>query len=991
MVASPATAHGPQRLFLPPIDVPAASDSKSRAAIRGGDVLLLPFERDGTTSEVPIRIRPYSVRDRAHFAVHAVGAGGVDLGAVAPPAKTVRGEALDSSRIRFAGSLLDDGLHGIAFLPDGSRHELTPIRGAGPHVYTLTPVGAPTVHGLCGMPDTPGEGGVAGDAAPPVNQTCIVQMACDADFEYFTAWGSDVDAVVARIELVTNVMNLQYEGDVGLTHQLTSVLVRTTPGAPYTSSAHATLLNQFRNEWNANQTSIVRDVAQLFTGKELIGVVVGVAFGFGEICDVPNSYCLAQSDFDGTLACSTDLSAHELGHLWNATHCICVAPPTTMNASILCANTFQSSPTPAQIIPFANAIGCLECTLVDCNANGIGDLDDITAGTSEDCDGNNIPDECDLANGAGDCNANGLLDVCDAFTAPSYDCNENGVFDECDLANGTSVDLDGTGLPDECDPDCNNNGVADGIDLQNGTSPDCDANGEPDECQWADGIGIPIDISSDGVLVWNDQTPWLAGTFVDGQPMLVAVWIRSLGPWGPDGELFVARSTDQGFTWTDPAAVVSNGSTNSGIDLTARAATLRTGRIAIVWASAAKLDQPGTNAFREIQIVRTDDGGATWSTPAYVHPTPFADSAQDAAPDVAGSESDVAIAVWQSKSMPGAGNDGDIAVARSLDSGVTWAAPALLNSSGIGDSFEDVEPRIAYGGGTRWLAVWVSRTQLPGGIGDDRDIHAALSEDDGVTWSAPFAINPDALADGTRVDVDPTVEGDGEGGFLVAWSSQGAGGSEGTDSDVWLRRSANGSEWQSATNLSGPDTLDQGQPALARIGSAIRLAWRTVGVIFAPFGSDQDVFTIASDDDGDTWTAIQPLLPDAASDGTRNDARPSMGTVGDSIAVAFESIPMSEGDIVGVQLRFPDCNGNGVEDACEIAAGAAEDVNENSIPDECEQSLLGDLDRDGVIGPIDIAILLGAWGSTGGVADLDGDGSVGAPDLAILLGAWSGA
>jgi hypothetical protein len=35
----------------------------------------------------------------------------------------------------------------------------------------------------------------------------------------------------------------------------------------------------------------------------------------------------------------------------------------------------------------------------------------------------------------------------DSFTG---DCNHNGVLDECDLAAGTSVDLDGNGVPDEC-------------------------------------------------------------------------------------------------------------------------------------------------------------------------------------------------------------------------------------------------------------------------------------------------------------------------------------------------------------------------------------------------------------------------------------------------------------------------------------------------------------------------------------------------------------
>jgi hypothetical protein len=55
---------------------------------------------------------------------------------------------------------------------------------------------------------------------------------------------------------------------------------------------------------------------------------------------------------------------------------------------------------------------------------------------------------------------------------------------------------------------------------------------------------------------------------------------------------------------------------------------------------------------------------------------------------------------------------------------------------------------------------------------------------------------------------------------------------------------------------------------------------------------------------------------------------------------------------------------------------------------EVPPGLLGDLDGDGAVGQTDLALLLGAWGSTG-LGDLDGDGTVGSTDLAILLGAWS--
>jgi hypothetical protein len=52
----------------------------------------------------------------------------------------------------------------------------------------------------------------------------------------------------------------------------------------------------------------------------------------------------------------------------------------------------------------------------------------------------------------------------------------------------------------------------------------------------------------------------------------------------------------------------------------------------------------------------------------------------------------------------------------------------------------------------------------------------------------------------------------------------------------------------------------------------------------------------------------------------------------------------------------------------------------------------GDLDGDGAVGPMDLAILLGNWGACPQEgdcpADLNGDGAVDATDLAILLGNW---
>jgi hypothetical protein len=78
-----------------------------------------------------------------------------------------------------------------------------------------------------------------------------------------------------------------------------------------------------------------------------------------------------------------------------------------------------------------------------------------------DCNGNGIPDECDIANcppgdpACGDCNGNGVPDGCDIAGGASEDCNDNGVPDACDI---DPTDPDGDGM---VSGDCNDNGIPD--------------------------------------------------------------------------------------------------------------------------------------------------------------------------------------------------------------------------------------------------------------------------------------------------------------------------------------------------------------------------------------------------------------------------------------------------------------------------------------------------------------------------------------------------
>ncbi len=69
----------------------------------------------------------------------------------------------------------------------------------------------------------------------------------------------------------------------------------------------------------------------------------------------------------------------------------------------------------------------------DCNGNGVSDDKDIADGVASDCNANGVPDTCD----GPDCDGNGVLDECDIASGSGTDCNNNLVLDVCD--SGTDL------------------------------------------------------------------------------------------------------------------------------------------------------------------------------------------------------------------------------------------------------------------------------------------------------------------------------------------------------------------------------------------------------------------------------------------------------------------------------------------------------------------------------------------------------------------------
>ncbi len=307
-----------------------------------------------------LRLFAFSVRSNRYEVLEQLADG--SYATVEPgPVRTVRGvvEGMEGSVV--AGSVLDDGLRALIQFPDGERWWVEPLgarvagAGVGEHVIyreaDVIPHG-----GSCATEANADLNHEGGDPQPLLpgceGNPCVAEMAVDSDVEYFNRWGAGLEA---RVNLVINTMNVQYEDDVGITHVITTLIIRPIEPDPYSTNDPGTLLNQFRTHWLQNHQDIVRDLAHLFTGRNINGGVIGIAF-VGVIC-TSSGFGLVQSDCCGSLGCATDLSAHEIGHNWNALHCSCSG--WTMNSSLTCANRFHATFTVPTIEAFRDSRTCL--------------------------------------------------------------------------------------------------------------------------------------------------------------------------------------------------------------------------------------------------------------------------------------------------------------------------------------------------------------------------------------------------------------------------------------------------------------------------------------------------------------------------------------------------------------------------------------------------------------------------------------------------------
>lgn len=160
--------------------------------------------------------------------------------------------------------------------------------------------------------------------------TYYLEIATDADFEYYQDMGSNLVDTYSEIFSVLNIIEGVYESTFDLRFVVTFQNVWTTSSDPYTSSNASTLLSEFRTEWNTNRTAVTRDIAHLFTGRDMTG------WGIAWLGQINTSYAYAVSENRTEMF---ETTAHEIGHNLDALDNPSDGNCGTSSASVMCQGT----------------------------------------------------------------------------------------------------------------------------------------------------------------------------------------------------------------------------------------------------------------------------------------------------------------------------------------------------------------------------------------------------------------------------------------------------------------------------------------------------------------------------------------------------------------------------------------------------------------------------------------------------------------------------
>ena len=284
-----------------------------------------------------------------------------------PPCVTFRGALLEDPESKVIASIIDGQL-------TAEIHQPSALQGLPGETWVVQPVqsvdptAGPRLHLVYRASDnTPLPyhcGNTATPPAPPmpptgVDATVQCEIALEGDVQFYNQNNSNVTTAQNDITSVMNQVDFIFDRDCDVQYIITQIIITTT--SVYSTNDPGGLLSEFGSEWNTTHASVPRDVAHLFTGRNLSGSVIGVAY-LGSVCNIGGAYGLSQSRFSSNFNRRVGLTAHELGHSFSAPHCNSQNPCFIMCSGLGgCSNSLtQFGPSAAgQIASFAQSRSCV--------------------------------------------------------------------------------------------------------------------------------------------------------------------------------------------------------------------------------------------------------------------------------------------------------------------------------------------------------------------------------------------------------------------------------------------------------------------------------------------------------------------------------------------------------------------------------------------------------------------------------------------------------
>ncbi len=300
--------------------------------------------------------------------------------------RTYRGtvDGLNGSEARF--SVRDEVLEGLVLTPE-EWYLVEPMRNYDPFsnqsemvIYRASDI-RPGAAGTCGT--TLAERiSVAHDMAFPQvlaagSTLSVADVATEADYEYVIAFGSSASANNNILDIMNQIDGI-YKTNLSLSLQVVYQHTWAIPDDPYNSTVPSEMLTEFRTHWNQNFSDLPYDLAHMWTGKNLDGSVIGIAY-LGVVCNARYaSYGVSQrfTSAPGKYI----LTAHEIGHNFGATHTEQADPPqpdcanTIMNSSVGTGTNFCSYSQAEIASHVTQNPSCLTETTTGCDVNFDGQI-----------------------------------------------------------------------------------------------------------------------------------------------------------------------------------------------------------------------------------------------------------------------------------------------------------------------------------------------------------------------------------------------------------------------------------------------------------------------------------------------------------------------------------------------------------------------------------------------------------------------------------------